>query len=317
MTQKTGAEQRRHPRTVVGATFDINMAGPAAARCRATITDLSEGGMTFRTDAELEKGMTLHLRLNPDQVVALGAARQAHLLAGGSRDFLLMDVVPLSLGIETLGGTFNKMIIKNASIPARVTEEFSTSVDNQTGITLNIFQGEREFVADCRKLGQFILKGIPPMPAGLPRVKVTFFVDANGLLRVSAKEERSGIEAEIEIIPTHGLKQAEVSNMIRASMEHAQEDFEQRTLVEFRAKVNLIAAGMAKIWPQAQTLRSPEELAQIQTQLEKLTALASHTQNPMELKAELDQMGNLTRDLADQIMGEAARQALLETKTLP
>ncbi len=256
-------------------------------------------------------GKSPHVRLNPDQVVALGAGRQAHLLAGGEKNFLLMDVIPLSLGLETLGGAFNKMIMKNASIPAKVTEEFSTSADNQTGITLNIFQGEREFVKDCRKLGQFILKGIPPMPAGLPRVKVTFFVDANGLLVVSAKEERSGVEAEIEVIPTHGLKQSEVSRMIKDSFEHAAEDFASRNLVEFRAKAEMVEAGLRRVWEKVKSLRGPEEIQALEAQMARVKAAAEGEEATL-LKKELDLLGDLTRDLADEIMGLAAKEVLLE-----
>ncbi|MDT8445943.1 MAG: Fe-S protein assembly chaperone HscA [bacterium] len=254
-------------------------------------------------------GMPPHVRINPDQVVAIGAGIQGHLLAGGRRDFLLMDVIPLSLGIETLGGTFSKMIIKNASIPAKATEIFSTSVDNQTGIDLNIFQGEREFIKDCRKLGQFKLKGIPPMPAGLPKVEVTFFVDNNGLLTVSAKELRSEASAEIDIVPTHGLKRSEVSQMIRDSYEHAEEDFSDRNMVEFRAKAVAIEEGLKKVWAQADQFLKPEEIQEIEAHRTVLSRIAQG-EDPVALKAAIDKMGDLTREFADSIMGQAARGVL-------
>ncbi|OGH00225.1 MAG: hypothetical protein A2600_07050 [Candidatus Lambdaproteobacteria bacterium RIFOXYD1_FULL_56_27] len=254
-----------------------------------------------------------HVRINPDQVVAIGAAIQGHLLAGGRRDFLLMDVIPLSLGLETLGGTFSKLIIKNSSIPAKATEIFSTSVDNQTGIDLNIFQGEREFVKDCRKLGQFKLKGIPPMPAGLPKVEVSFFVDNNGLLSVTAKEQRSGVTAEIDIVPTHGLKRSEVSQMIRDSYEQAESDFSQRNLVEFRAKAQAIEAGLEKAWPQAPRYLSAEEMAAIAAHRIELSSLAQG-QDPGRLKQAIDKMGDLTRNFADSLLGAAAKEALSEPK---
>jgi len=251
-----------------------------------------------------------HIKLNPEQVVAIGAAIQGHLLAGGKRDFLLMDIVPLSLGIETLGGTFSKLIMKSASIPAKVTETFSTSADNQTGIELSIYQGEREFVKDCRKLGQFILKGIPPMPAGLPKVDVTFFVDANGLLTVTAKEQRSATEATIDIIPTHGLKNSEIRRILEESMENAFSDFNSRNYVEFKEKAESILKGLDKIWNRADQYISKVQIEAIQEHRLILEA-ASKDNNPEPLKAAIDKMGDLTRDLADSIMGDAAKDQLI------
>lgn len=249
-----------------------------------------------------------HVNLNPEQVVAIGAAIQGHLLAGGKRDYLLMDIVPLSLGIETLGGTFSKMIMKSASIPAQVTETFSTSADNQTGIELTIYQGEREFVKDCRKLGKFILKGIPPMPAGLPKVDVTFFVDANGMLKVTAKEQRSGTETSIEIIPNHGLKKTEIRQILEDSMEFAFSDFNSRNYVEFKEKTESILKGLDKIWDRADQYITKEQMAAIQEH-RKFLELEANKNNPESLKAAIDKMGDLTRDLADSIMGDAAKKS--------
>src|SRR6516162_7036075 len=152
-------------------------------------------------------GRTPHTELNPDEVVALGAAVQADILAGGRRNMLLLDVVPLSLGIETLGGVVDKLIYRNSTVPARATTRYTTFVDNQTGVDINVYQGERELTRDCRLLGQFKLRGIPPMPAQMPQVDVTFLVDANGLLTVSAREQRSGQQASVEVKAAHGLTQ--------------------------------------------------------------------------------------------------------------
>ncbi|MEM7519340.1 MAG: Hsp70 family protein, partial [Planctomycetota bacterium] len=168
-----------------------------------------------------------HTEHNPDEVVALGAAVQAHILTGGSRDMLLMDVIPLSLGMETMGGAVSKIIARNSTIPCQATEGFTTYVDNQTGIDFHIVQGERELAEDCRSLGRFKLTGIPPMPAGMARVAVRFHVDADGLLTVSAKEESTGAAAEIEVQPMHGLTDDEVEGMLNESFENAQEDFDR------------------------------------------------------------------------------------------
>jgi Fe-S protein assembly chaperone HscA len=183
-------------------------------------------------------GRTPHTDLNPDEVVALGAAVQADILSGGRRGTLLLDVVPLSLGIETLGGVVDKVIHRNTTVPCRETVRYSTFVDGQTAILLNIYQGERELAKDCRLLGQFKLAGLPPMPAQLPQVDVTFLVDANGMLTVSAREQRSGQEARVEVKAAHGLSQDEVEALVLESVEHAHADFAARLLIERRNKAD-------------------------------------------------------------------------------
>ena len=177
--------------------------------------------------------------LDPDQVVALGASVQAGILAGVHRDRLLLDVIPLSLGIETMGGAVAKLITANTTIPARATETFTTYADNQTGVQINVYQGERELVQDCRLLGRFELKGVPPMPAGLPKIEVTFLVDANGVLSVHAVEQRSGKRASIQLVPHHGLTRGEVDRIEQESFEHAREDMTRHRLIDLRMNARL------------------------------------------------------------------------------
>ncbi len=190
-----------------------------------------------------------HTDLNPDEVVALGAAVQANILAGGSEatsDMLLLDVTPLSLGIESLGGGVAKIIHRNSTIPASATEHFTTGVEGQTNVAIHVVQGEREMAKDNRSLARFDLKGIPPMPAGLPRIEVKFLIDANGILHVTARELRSGKEAEIEVQPSYGLTDEQVENMILESFDYAEDDFRQRQLVEARYEADTILAALEK-----------------------------------------------------------------------
>ena len=191
-------------------------------------------------------GRVPHTELNPDEVVALGAAVQAHVLVGGTRDILLMDVTPLSLGLETMGGAVSKIIERNTTIPAQATEGFTTYADGQTGIDLNVVQGERELAADNRSLGRFQLKGIPPLPAGMARVAVRFHIDANGMLTVTAKEESTGVQSEIAVQPMNGLTDGEVETMLTEAYAHAQEDFDARRLADLRVELGTMLRACEK-----------------------------------------------------------------------
>lgn len=184
-------------------------------------------------------GVEPYTALDPDRVVALGAAVQASILSGATKGSLLLDVIPLSLGVETVGGAVAKLIVRNTPVPARATERFSTSVDGQTNIKLNVLQGEREMAADCRSLGTFELRGIPPMPAGIPKLEVSFLVDANGVLTVSAVEQRSGKRAAIQIVPNHGLTEDEVARIEAESLTHARDDMQQHRVVDLIANARL------------------------------------------------------------------------------
>ncbi|MCK6495413.1 Fe-S protein assembly chaperone HscA [bacterium] len=202
------------------------------------------GGSTrvplVRQEVERLFGRSPHCENNPDEVVALGAAVQANILSGSSRDMLLLDVTPLSLGIETYGGVIARIIPRNTTIPTSATEMFTTYVDGQTGVDIHVLQGERELASDCRSLARFQLKGIPPLPAGMPKIAVTFMLDADGILRVEARDERSGKEQFIEVRPSYGLTDSEIEQMLKDSFEHGGEDLELRLLVEVRVEAERV-----------------------------------------------------------------------------
>jgi Fe-S protein assembly chaperone HscA len=197
-------------------------------------------------------GRTPHSELNPDEVVALGAAVQADILVTGNREMLLLDVTPLSLGIETMGGVVSKIILRNSTIPATGSEMFTTAVDNQTAVDIHVLQGERELVADNRSLARFKLRGVPPMPAGMPRVQVQFQIDANGILSITASELRTGAEVTHTVKPSYGLTDEEVERMLLDSFEHAEADFAARLLIEARNEAESVVMHTEK------SLRAPE-----------------------------------------------------------
>jgi Fe-S protein assembly chaperone HscA len=254
-------------------------------------------------------GRSPHFDLNPDEVVAMGAALQADILTSGRRDMLLLDIVPLSLGIETLGGVVDKVIHRNSTVPCRATTRYTTFADNQTAILLNVYQGERELTKDCRLLGTFKLAGIPPMPAQFAQVDVTFMVDHDGLLRVSAKELRSQVQTQVTVRPAHGLTREEIERLVVESVEHAEDDFTSRRLIELRNKANADIRHAEKALAEAGHLLSHEQRdLVINTTAQLKTAIMDA--DLTTLQGALDAFGAATNPLATVRMNEVLRRTL-------
>ncbi len=260
-------------------------------------------------------GRAPHSELNPDEVVALGAAVQADILISGRREMLLLDVTPLSLGIETMGGVVSKIILRNSTIPATGREMFTTGIDSQTAVDVHVLQGERELADDCRSLARFKLRGIPPMPAGLPRIEVQFQIDANGILSVSAHELRTGISQAIEVKPSYGLTDQEVERMLIESFEHAEADFDARLLIEAVNEAESVVHATEK------SLRRPDfdvltagQLAP--GEIDAITAALASIKTTMAgsdraaIQAATKTLNHATQHLAEVMMNSSVREAL-------
>ena len=254
-------------------------------------------------------GKPVHDKLNPDEVVALGAAVQADILAGNQKDILLLDITPLSLGIETVGGLMDTIIPRNSKVPTKVGRQYTTSVDGQKNLKVSVFQGERDLVQHNRKLGEFVLKGIPPMPAGIPKIEIQFLLNADGILKVKAMELRSKVEQEIEIRSQYGLSEEEMAMMLLDSIEYAQSDMNARSLLEARNEANVIIHSSEKFLKQNESILSSEEIQTTLSFVEKLKTAVSGEDKDLINKV-MDDLNVYTTPLAHRAMDHTISDSL-------
>jgi len=299
----------------------VDLSRSALADAKLTTKDVDEvvlvGGSTripaVRAAVEAAFEKKPHTELNPDEVVALGAAVQGHVLAGGTRDVLLLDVTPLSLGLETMGGAVEKIIHRNSPIPCSATAGFTTYADNQSGMTFNVVQGERELAEDCRSLGRFELEGIPPMPAGLARIAVRFAIDADGILQVTAKEEAKGATASIEIQPMNGLDDAQVETMLEASLANAKQDFDARRAADLVVELGTMLSAVDKNLDAVGGKLDPESRAELDEAVADARELAKPEADRPDVdraQAVRDRLEQATLPMAALLMDDVAKRAL-------
>lgn len=247
--------------------------------------------------------------INPDEVVALGAAIQADILAGNNKDFLLLDITPLSLGLETMGGLMDVLIPRNSKIPSKAARQYTTQKDGQSSMRISVYQGERDLVKDNRKLAEFNLKGIPGMPAGLPKVEVSFLINADGILTVTAKELRSGIEQSVEVKPQYGITDADVEKMLMDSITNAKQDIETRALVEAQTEAEQILTSTEKFLQKNLSIITKEEMLATADAMQALQmSLTMNDKNLIHSKIEV--LNDITRPFAERAMDAAVSNAL-------
>ncbi|TCC98710.1 Fe-S protein assembly chaperone HscA [Pedobacter hiemivivus] len=295
----------------------INSCKQALSDAKLTIAEIDEvvlvGGSTrtpyVKKQVEDFFGRQPHDQINPDEVVALGAAIQADILAGNRSDILLLDVTPLSLGIETMGGLMDVIIPRNAKVPTKAGRQYTTSIDGQVNMKISVFQGERDLVQENRKLAEFDLKGIPAMPAGLPKVDINFILNADGILTVQAIELRSGVKQEIDIKPSYGLTDDTVEKMLVDSITHAKSDVEQRMLIEARSEGEQLVYTAERFIEKHAVYLTEAEISETKTYIEALRAALTKPEKDEILK-KADELNEFTRPFAERVMDVAVSSAM-------